>query len=58
MTSHIANIFVLEVETLIEIGLKMRLHAWGKKRLVFGARGNHVACTCGKMRSRCSKRPN
>ena len=54
MTSHIANIFVLEVETLIEIGLKMRLHAWRKKRLVFGARGDHVACACGKMRSRCS----
>lgn len=57
MASHISHVFALEIEALIEIGLKMRLHARRKKRLVFGAWGDHVACACGKMRSRCSKRP-
>ena len=37
MASHIAHVFGLEIEALIEIGLKMCLHAWRKKRLVFGA---------------------
>lgn len=58
MASHISDVLVLEFEALIEIGLKMRLHTWRQKRLVFGARGNHVACACGKTRLRCGRRPN
>ena len=34
----------LEVETLIEIGVQVFLHAWREERFVLGTWGNHVAC--------------
>jgi hypothetical protein len=34
----------LEIEALIEIGVKVFLHAWREERLVLGAWGDHVAC--------------
>jgi hypothetical protein len=35
----------LEIEALIEIGVKVRLHARGKERLILGSWNDHVTCT-------------